>query len=104
VGTVRAVLWSDPSHTGCEAGTVVITHDGIDGGADRRQLFERIVGACGLDPDDVVEVRISEGGVEIDLVEFDLPDWPLRTVACWRVGALEHGPLPRGAGSRRRAG
>jgi hypothetical protein len=98
VGTVLAVLWSDPSQPGCDAGPVVITHDGVDGGADRRQLFERIVGACGLDPHDVVEVRISEGGVEIDLVEFDSPDWPLRTVGCCRVGdagALECRPLSR---------
>jgi hypothetical protein len=50
--------------------------------ASQRQLFERAVAACGHDGDAVLEVRVSDVQVEVDIVDFELPDWPVRTLRC----------------------
>jgi hypothetical protein len=59
---------------------------------DQRVLYERILVECGVDPSDVSEVRISDCGIEIDVVDFEATDWPLHTLALkW------DGPEPRRA-------
>jgi hypothetical protein len=50
--------------------------------ASQRELFERVLAVCGHDREDVLEVRVSEVQVEVDIIDFDLPDWPVRTVRC----------------------
>ncbi len=61
----------------------VIAFDRIDD-LDRghRELSERAIAASGHDEHDVYEVRVSECGVEIDVVDFEAPGWPLRTITC----------------------
>lgn len=47
-----------------------------------RSVCERAVAAVGVDPDDVLVVRISERAIEVDAIDPDDLDWPVRT---WRV-------------------
>jgi len=48
-------------------------------GTDRRALYERTLTACGVDPDEVLEVRIGEDMLEVDFVNFEDPTWPVIT-------------------------
>ena len=60
--------------------------------ADVRTLYERAVDAVGVDPDDVLVVRITEEAIEVDAIESNDLGWPVRT---WRVAlalAFERGP------------
>jgi hypothetical protein len=49
-------------------------------GPCRRLLFEQAVGACQVDPDSVLQVRLSEASVEVRVVDFDDPRLPIRIV------------------------
>jgi hypothetical protein len=44
-----------------------------------RSIFERAVAAAGVDPDDVLVVRVTEGAIEVDAIDPDDLDWPVRT-------------------------
>ena len=73
---------------------VIITNEGVLTAAPHhRDVYERVVAALGLDPDDIAEVRVGERGIEVDVVDFEDPDWPLRTLTMGRpvgwVGADE---------------
>ena len=57
----------------------------------QREIYERVLAACGHDHHDVSEVRVSEGGIEIDIVDFDAPEWPLRTVTYRPGGRPDRG-------------
>lgn len=48
--------------------------------ATQRSLFEQAVAAAGLDPDDVLVVRITETGVHVAVLDTDDERWPVRTV------------------------
>jgi hypothetical protein len=49
-------------------------------GPDQRSLYERSVVLCGADPADVVEVRIGQALIEVDVVDFNDPRWPTMTL------------------------
>ena len=67
---------------------VVITNEGaLTAGGQHRELYDRVVATLGLDPDDVAEVRIGECGIEVDVVDFEDPDWPLHTLEVGRPDA-----------------
>jgi hypothetical protein len=48
--------------------------------ASQRTLFERAVAAAGADPADVLVVRVTEAGMEVDAIDPDDADWPVRTL------------------------
>src|SRR5262245_1636196 len=85
---------------------VVITNEGVGvAPLHHREVYDRVVGALGLDPDDVAEVRVGERGIAVDAIDFEDPDWPLHTLTigqpCPRVGtgAAARRPAVPGAGS-----
>jgi hypothetical protein len=45
----------------------------------QRGLYEQAVDSAGVDPDNVVVVRITEAGIEVDAIDADDPRWPVRT-------------------------
>jgi hypothetical protein len=45
-----------------------------------QELYDRVLAASGHDQHDVSEVRVTECGIEIDVIDFDAPEWPLRTM------------------------
>jgi hypothetical protein len=49
-------------------------------GACRRLLFEQAVAACQVDPDSVLQVRLSESSVAVQVVDFDDLTLPIRIV------------------------
>ena len=69
--------------TGCGVGSdvVAIVSDRTrDLGRSQRDLLERVIAASGHDRHDVMEVRVSECAIEIDVIDFELPEWPLHTL------------------------
>ena len=50
----------------------------VDG--ELRIVFEQAVAASRADPAAVLLVRLSEAAVEVDVVDFDDPRWPIRTI------------------------
>ena len=62
-------------------GVLVIPSDAVGRlSASRRAMYRRMVAASGCDEHDVFELRVSERGVEVDVVDFDDIDWPIRTL------------------------
>jgi hypothetical protein len=55
-------------------------------GPCRRLLFEQAVAACQVNPDSVLQVRLSEASVEVQVVDFDDPRLPIRIVC--RIATL----------------
>jgi hypothetical protein len=45
----------------------------------QRCLYEQAVAAAGVDPDDVLVVRVTETGIEVDALDPDDERWPVRT-------------------------
>ena len=50
----------------------------------RRTLYGQAVAAAGVDPEDVLVVRIGEAGIEVDAIDRDDVCWPVRTVRVTR--------------------
>jgi hypothetical protein len=48
--------------------------------AGQRTLFELAVAAAGADLTDVLVVRVTEAGIEVDAIDPDDADWPVRTL------------------------
>jgi hypothetical protein len=44
-----------------------------------RELYERAIAETGVDRNDVLVVRITESGTEVDTVDYDVNSWPVRT-------------------------
>jgi len=59
--------------------------------SSHRALYEQTVVAAGVDAQDVLVVRISEGDIEVDVLDADDELWPVRTV---RVEAGVRLPRP----------
>jgi hypothetical protein len=77
-GTESSVGMGEPF---AGSGTVTIVDDGVAGLTRcHAALYRVVVEAAGIDEDDVFEVRVSEAGCELDVVDFADPDWPIRTV------------------------
>jgi len=69
-------------------------------------MYERVLGELGCDPADVIALRISESGVEADVIDFEHPAWPVRTVRwgrtrrfpgdarSWTARAMPRRPFP----------
>lgn len=49
-------------------------------------LYEQSVVAAGVDPENVLVVRITEAVIEVDALDPDDPSWPVRTL---RVSTAE---------------
>ena len=45
----------------------------------QRALYEHCVAAAGVDPDDVLVVRVTEASIEVDALDPDDAQWPVRT-------------------------
>lgn len=45
----------------------------------QRGLYEQAVAAAGVDPNNVLVVRITEASVEVDALDPDDERWPVRT-------------------------
>jgi hypothetical protein len=59
-----------------------IIFDSLDAATPQtRDLYQRCVALCGADAADVVEVRVGEALSEVDMINFDDPDWPQRTLS-----------------------
>ena len=43
-------------------------------------LYEQAVAAAGVDPADVLVVRVTEAGIEVDALHPDDASWPVRTL------------------------
>jgi hypothetical protein len=50
----------------------------------QRALYEHAVAAAGVRSENVLVIRVTEAGVELDTVDFDDTGWPVRTL---RVGS-----------------
>jgi hypothetical protein len=50
----------------------------------QRTLYEQAVAATGVDPEDVLVVRIGEAGIEVDAIDRDDVCWPVRTLRVTR--------------------
>ena len=61
--------------------------------ADVRSVYDRAVEAVGVDPDDVLVVRVAADAIEVDAIDPDDVEWTVRT---WLVTP----PLPCGRVSR----
>ena len=61
---------------GLEIGIESVPH--VDG--ELSIVFEQAVTTCRADPCAVLLVRLSEAAVEVDVVDFDAPGWPIRTI------------------------
>jgi hypothetical protein len=46
---------------------------------DQHEMYTRIIDQLGYDPDHVCQIRITDSGIEVDLIDFDDPDWPAIT-------------------------
>src|SRR4051794_5947490 len=44
-----------------------------------RRLYDQAVAAVGVDSTSVVEVRVNEASIEVDAIDDNEPDWPVRT-------------------------
>jgi hypothetical protein len=72
----------DHANGGPQPPVLVIRHDDADLVDDtRRAAYERAVDECGCDPADVMEVRIGESKIEVDVIDFTGPEWRRRTIA-----------------------
>jgi hypothetical protein len=70
-----------PSPTG-EYGILSIHPDAVAWSCRGHQaMYWRLVAASGCDEHDVIELRVSECRVELDVVDFVDPDWPIRTIS-----------------------
>ena len=67
--------------------------------ASVRAVVAWAVTAAGVDPDDVLVVRVTEAGVEVDAIDDRDLNWPARTVTV-SVAAMPH----RHPGPTRRTG
>jgi hypothetical protein len=76
----------------------------------QRGLYEQAVAAAGVDPDNVLVVRIAEASIEVDVLDPDDARWPVRTqritpaelrqrasVETFEEGERLVGPLPASA-------
>ncbi len=45
----------------------------------QRDLYEQAVAAAGVQPDNVLVVRITEASVEVDAIDVEDARWPVRT-------------------------
>ena len=45
----------------------------------QRRLYDQAVAVTGLDPDDVLVVRVTEVAVEVDAIDTADAHWPIRT-------------------------
>ena len=45
----------------------------------QRVLYEQAVAAVGARPENVLVIRVSEAGIEVDTLDFDDDRWPVRT-------------------------
>ncbi len=61
--------------------------------ASLRAVFERAVTAAGVDPDDVLVVRVTEAGAEVDAIDDRDRNWPARTVLV-SAAAMQHRGAP----------
>ena len=68
----------------------------------RRELYERALDQLGCDPADVMAVRVSESGVEVDVIDFEHPEWPVRTLRRGRVDRSSRRASPPGASAATR--
>jgi hypothetical protein len=50
----------------------------------QRTLYAQAVAAAGVDPEDVLVVRIGEAGIEVDAIDRDDVCWPVRTLRVTR--------------------
>jgi len=46
---------------------------------ERGDVFTRIVEQLGHNPDHVCGIRVTESEINVDLIDFDDPDWPATT-------------------------
>lgn len=51
--------------------------------ASQRALYEQAVAAAGVCSEDVLVIRVTESGIEVDTLDVDDARWPVRTL---RVG------------------
>jgi hypothetical protein len=64
-----------------EAGEIAIGFESVvHVSASVRELFERAVATAGVDPENVLVVRVSEARVEVDVIDDRDISWPARTV------------------------
>lgn len=69
----------------------------------QRQLYEQAVAAVGVDPDDVLVVRVNEASIEVDAIDADHECWPVRTLHLAAGAARRHIGGGGGAVGRRAA-
>jgi hypothetical protein len=65
----------------------------------QRAIYDQLVVASGCDENDVMEARISECRVELDIVDFVDPGWPVRTIIVEVIGGASR-PRAVGVASR----
>ena len=46
----------------------------------QRALYQQAVNASNADPNAVLVVRVDETACEVDVIDFDDPNWPARTL------------------------
>ncbi len=51
-----------------------------DASPSHRALYEQAVAAAGVGSEDVLVVRVTEAGIEVDVLDFDDARWPVRTL------------------------
>ena len=56
-------------------------------------MFEQAVTAAGVDPDNVLVVRVTEAGAEVDAIDERDRNWPVRTVTV-SAAAMQHPGAP----------
>jgi hypothetical protein len=74
-------------HTALAFGEVRVGRGEIAVGAEslpdliptQRGLYEQAVAAAGVEPENVLVVRVTEAGIEVDAVDTDDACWPVRT-------------------------
>jgi hypothetical protein len=89
-GNRRRVTSTDvPVSCPDRAPTSVLTSDSWRS-PERHELDQRIIERLGHNPDHVCAIRVTEGEIQVDLIDFDDADWPAITA---RHLVLDRAPL-----------
>ena len=86
-GAVRAAPADGACHSMLLYGEVRVGHAELafgfeslpDVSPSHRALYEQAVAAAGVDSENVLVIRITEAGIELDVLDFDDARWPVRT-------------------------
>ena len=67
--------------SGVHATIILNGFDPADPDPECRAFYEQCLAACGVDRSDVVEVPVRDDMIEVDVIDFDDPNWPRRTLS-----------------------